>query len=461
MATDYGQLWESALQTIRQKLNNEDEFNNWFRPVVYESFSTSDHVLVLKVPSASHNEYIEKNHLRLLAEVLIPIFGKKVRLIYRIMVDQQNNQSVTEAQENELVQARKNASQKQSNLPPIDAQLDPRMNFGSFIEGDSNKFSRTVAINIAEHPKTNKFNPMFVFGPSGCGKTHLINAIGMRAKDIYPNLRVLYVSARTFQQQFTTATTQNKVNDFIAFYQTIDMLIVDDIQEWISVEKTQLAFFHIFDFLFRQQKRIILSSDRSPAQLRGMHERLITRFAWGVTTEVEKPNVQLCKDILKSKVSRDGLTISDEVLEYIATTVNGSVRELQGVINSLMAYSIVADTDIDMRLTEKVVKRIIHISDEPVNLDHIFDAVCEHCHVTPQDINGKSRKKEFTQARQIAMYLASRHTTLTSPRIGILIGGRDHTTVLHSCRKIEKEIKKNQDLKLLVDKIEKEIKERR
>lgn len=461
MATDYGQLWENALQTIRQELGNEDEFNNWFRPIVFESFSPSDHVLVLKVPSASHNEYIEKNHLRLLAKVLIPIFSKKVKLIYRIMVDQQNNQSVTEAQENELVQARKNASQKQSNLPPIDAQLDPRMNFGNFIEGDSNKFSRTVAINIAEHPKTNKFNPMFVFGPSGCGKTHLINAIGMRAKDHFPNLRVLYVSARTFQQQFTTATTQNKVNDFIAFYQSIDLLIVDDIQEWISVEKTQLAFFHIFDFLFRQQKRIILSSDRSPAQLRGMHERLITRFAWGVTTEVDKPNVQLCKDILKSKVSRDGLTISDEVLEYIATTVNGSVRELQGVINSLMAYSIVANTDIDMRLTEKVVKRIIHISDEPVNLDNIFDAVCEHCHVTPQDINGKSRKKEFTQARQIAMYLASRHTTLTSPRIGILIGGRDHTTVLHSCRKIEKELKKNQDLKLLVDKIEKEIKERR
>lgn len=461
MATDYGQLWESALQTIRQELNNEEEFNNWFRPIVFESFSTSEHVLVLKVPSASHNEYIEKNHLRLLAKVLIPIFGKQVKLIYRIMVDQQNNQSVVEAQENELIQARKNASKKQSNLPPIDAQLDPRMNFGNFIEGDSNKFSRTVAINIAEHPKTNKFNPMFVFGPSGCGKTHLINAIGMRAKELYPNLRVLYVSARTFQQQFTTATTQNKVNDFIAFYQTIDMLIVDDIQEWTSVEKTQLAFFHIFDFLFRQQKRIILSSDRSPAQLRGMHERLITRFAWGVTTEVEKPNVQLCKDILKSKVSRDGLTISDEVLEYIATTVNGSVRELQGVINSLMAYSIVANTDIDMRLTEKVVKRIIHISDEPVNLDNIFDAVCEHCHVTPQDINGKSRKKEFTQARQIAMYLASRHTTLTSPRIGILIGGRDHTTVLHSCKKIEKELKKNQDLKLLVDKIEKEIKERR
>ncbi len=461
MANDYKQLWESALQTIQAELDNENEYNDWFRPIVFESFSPSEHKLVLQVPSASHSEYLEKKHLRLLAKALLPLFGKGLKLNYRIMVDRQNNQSVIEAQENEMIQARKNASQKQSKLPPIDPQLDPRMNFGNFIEGESNKFSRTIAVNIAEHPKTNKFNPMFVFGPSGCGKTHLINAIGLRSKELYPNLRVLYVSARTFQQQYTTATTQNTVNDFIAFYQTIDVLIVDDIQEWTTAEKTQLAFFHIFDFLFRQQKRIILSSDRSPAQLRGMHERLITRFAWGVTTEVEKPNVQLCMDILKSKVNRDGLTIADDVLQYIAETVNGSVRELQGVINSLMAYSIVSNTEIDMHLTEKVVKRVVHIADEPVNIDIIVDAVCEFCRVTPQDINGKSRKKEYTQARQIVMFIASKQTNMPASRIGRLIGGRDHSTVIHSCRKIEKELANNEELQTLVENINKVIKERR
>lgn len=461
MATDYGQLWESALKTIRQELNNEDEFSNWFRPIVFESYSASDKQLLLKMPSASHSEYIDKNHIKLLGKVLIPLFGKGLRLSYRIMVDRQNNQSVVEEQDNELVQARKNASSKQSKLPPVDPQLDPRLNFGNFIEGESNRFSHTVALSIAEHPKNNKFNPMFIFGPSGCGKTHLINAVGLRAKELYPNLRVLYVSARTFQQQYTTATTQNKVNDFIAFYQTIDMLIVDDIQEWTTAEKTQLAFFHIFDYLFRQQKRIILSSDRSPAQLRGMHERLITRFAWGVTTEVEKPNVQLCMDILKSKVNRDGLTISEDVLKYIASTVNGSVRELQGVVNSLMAYSIVANTEIDMRLAEKVVRRIVHITDEPMNLDLIVDVVCEACSVTAQDINGKSRKKEYTQARQIVMYLASKHTNMPASRVGRLIGGRDHSTVIHSCRKIEVELTKNDTLKELVSNIEKELKARR
>lgn len=461
MAADYKQLWESALQTIRQELRNEDEFNNWFRPVVFESFDPKKLLLLLQVPTASYCEYLEKNHITLLAKVLVPLFGKGMRMSYRIMVDQQNNQSVVEAQENELVQARKNASQKQSNLPPVDAQLDSRMNFGNYIEGESNKLSRTVALSIAEHPKSSKFNPMFIFGPSGCGKTHLINAIGLRAKELYPNLRVLYVSARTFQQQYTTATTKNTVNDFIAFYQTIDMLIVDDIQEWMTAEKTQLAFFHIFDFLFRQQKRIILSSDRSPAQLRGMHERLITRFAWGVTTEVEKPNVQLCMDILKNKVNNDGLSINDDVLMYIASTVNGSVRELQGVINSLMAYSIVANREIDIKLAESVVKRIVHVTDEPINIDLIVDTVCEHCHVSPQDVNGKSRKKDFTRARQIAMYLASNMTSMPAQRIGNLIGGRDHSTVIHSCKRIQKDLKTDNELRELIDIIEKEIKARR
>lgn len=461
MAVNYKEQWENALQAIRLELQDENEFSNWFRPIVFESYTANEHLLMLQVPSAAYSEHIEKQHIRLLGKVLIPMFGKGLKLKYRIMVDRQNNKSVVEEQENEMVQARKNASQKQSGLPPIDPQLDLRMNFGNFIEGESNKFSRTIAVNIAEHPKTNKFNPMFVFGPSGCGKTHLINAIGLRSKELYPNLRVLYVSARTFQQQYTTATTQNTVNDFIAFYQTIDVLIVDDIQEWTTAEKTQLAFFHIFDFLFRQQKRIILSSDRSPAQLRGMHERLITRFAWGVTTEVEKPNVRLCMDILKSKVKRDGLTIADDVLEYIATTVNGSVRELQGVINSLMAYSIVSNTDIDMRLTEKVVKRVVHVSDEPMNIDIIVDTVCEACKVTPQDINGKSKKKEYALARQIVMYLASKLTNMPVSRIGRLIGGRDHSTVIHSCKKIEKQIVKDDSLKLMLENIEKELKAKR
>lgn len=459
--TNGKELWDSALLQIRQSLASEEKESefNWFSNIGFESFEND--CLLLQVPSDNHINYIEKNHLKLMAKVLIPLFGKNVHLKYRILVDKANNQTVVEDSNTEMVKER--GSNRPTKLPPIDSQLDPHLNFRNYIEGDSNKLSRSVGVSIAEHPKSTKFNPMFIYGASGVGKTHLINAIGLRAKELYPNLRVLYVSARTFQQQYTTAVPQNTVNDFIAFYQTIDVLIVDDIQEWTAVEGTQKTFFHIFDYLFRHGKRIILSSDRSPAQLKGMHERLITRFACGVTTEVEKPNTKLCMDILVSKIGRDGLadSIPQEVIEYIAETVNGSVRDLQGVVNSLMVYSIMDDTDIDLKLAEKIVRRVVRVSDEPLTLDLISDTVCESLGVTHQDINGKSRKKEIVQGRQIVMYLAQKMTKMPASRIGRLIGGRDHSTVLHSCKKIEAEMQKNKNLRQTVDKIEKELKKRK
>lgn len=432
-----------------------EEYQKWFLPLKYESYDKQEEKLTITVPSAAYSEYIEKNHLRLLGSTLIPLYGKRLRMVYHITVDRQNNQSVVEEQGQEMVNARRNASQKNSELPDVDPQLDMNLNFRNYIEGETNKLSRSVGLHIAEHPRNTKFNPMFVYGASGVGKTHLVNAIGVRAKELYPNLRVLYVSARIFQQQYTTAVQQNSVNDFIAFYQTLDMLIVDDVQEWATVAATQNTFFHIFDFLFRHQKRILLVSDRSPAQLRGMHERLITRFACGVTIEIEKPNVQLCVDILQSKIRRDGLggVIPQDVVEYVAQTVKGSVRDLEGVINSLMVYSIVDNADIDLKLAEKIVRRLINISDAPVTLDYIVDTVCEFTNVTHQDINGKSRKKDFVMARQIVMYLAQTMTNIPATRVGRLIGGRDHSTVLHSCRKIEKGMKDDDSLKTLVENI--------
>lgn len=455
MAVDYAKQWDKVLQLIHAELNDEDLFNKWFRPVVFESFDPERVLLTLQIPSRTYSQYIEQNHLPLYGKAVVGCFGKKVRLQYRVQIDAQNNQSVVEEQEPEMVPARKNA--KQSDL---DAQLDPTLNFKNYIEGESNKLCRSVGMSIAEHPKTTKFNPMFVFGSSGVGKTHLINAIGVRAKEIYPSLRVLYVTARVFQQQYTTAVTQNAVNDFIAFYQTLDVLIVDDIQEWTSSPKTQETFFHIFDYLFRRQKRIILASDRAPVELKGMHERLITRFACGVTCEVERPNVKLCVDILKSKISRDGLSIPDDVITYIAQTANGSVRELQGIINSLMVFSIVDNSEIDMKLAERIVKRVVHISTEPITMDHIIDTVCEHLNVSAQDVNGKSRKKEYTLARQIIMYLAQKLTNNPAVRIGRLLGGRDHSTVIHGCRKIEKQISADKELKKLIADLEKEIKKK-
>ena len=282
---------------------------------------------------------------------------------------------------------------------------------------------------------------MFVFGPSGCGKTHLINAIGVRIKKLYPQKRVLYVSARLFQVQYTNAVRFNTLNDFINFYQTIDVLIVDDIQEWMTSPRTQDTFFHIFDHLFRTGKRVILACDRPPVDLQGMNERLITRFSCGLIAELERPNEQLCLDILNAKILHDGLDIPEDVVRYIAHTANGSVRDLEGVVNSLMAYSIVYNRSIDMQLAESLVKRSVKVDNNPLTIDEILEKVCQHYHVAPEDVSGKSRKRDFVVARQVSMYLAQKHTKMPASRIGKLIAGRDHSTVLHSCEKVEERMK--------------------
>lgn len=440
-------LWEQCLQLIRDNVT-EQQFATWFKPITFEAFDAATNILLVQVPSPFVYEYLEENYVDLLSKVLTRIYGKGVQLKYRIVTDKAHNltqdiQSETvDNVETQLPTNRANQSPTPLDvaLQEIDPQLDLHKSFSNYIEGDSNKLPRSIGLSIAEHPNTTQFNPMFIYGPSGCGKTHLINAIGLRIKQLYPQKRVLYISARLFQVQYTNSVLNNTTNDFINFYQTIDVLIVDDIQEWMTATKTQDTFFHIFNHLFKNGKRIILASDRPPVELKGMNERLLTRFACGLIAELEKPNVQLCVDILNSKIKRDGLNIPDDVVQFIAQTANGSVRDLQGVINSLLAYSVVYNSNIDMRLAERVIKRSVKIDDEPLTLDEIIDKVCSHFNVTVNAVNSRSRKQEIVLARQVSMYLAQKHTKMPASRIGKLVGGRDHSTVLHSCSQIEKRL---------------------
>ena len=263
----------------------------------------------------------------------------------------------------------------------------------------------------------------------------------MRCKEIYPAKRVLYVSARLFQVQFTDSVRHNTTNDFINFYQSIDVLIVDDIQEWMNSPKTLDTFFHIFDHLFRIGKQIILASDRPPVDLQGVKDRLLTRFACGLIAELEKPNMQLCVDILNAKCRRDGLKIPADVIQYIAETANGSVRDLEGVINSLIAYSIVYNTNVDMRLAERIIKRAVKVDNHPLTVDDILEKVCRHYNVDLHQVSSRSRKREIVQVRQVSMYLAQKYTKMPAGRIGQLIGNRDHSTVIHSCNTIEQRLK--------------------
>lgn len=443
--------WDNALALIRENVSQQ-QYDTWFRPIVFESFDESKKTLLVQVPSPFVYEYLEENYVDLLIKVLHRTFCEGIRLNYRVVTDKEHKLSQDIESDPADIKEQPRSCANQSPTPldaaqpqQIDPQLNPHLSFANYIEGASNKLPRSVGQSIAEHPNTTQFNPMFIYGPSGCGKTHLVNAIGLRTKQLYPQKRVLYISARLFQVQYTNAVLQNSTNDFIRFYQTIDMLIVDDIQEWISAPKTQDTFFHIFDHLFRNGKRIILASDRPPVDLKGMPERLLTRFSCGLIAELEKPNTQLCVDILENKIRKDGLHIPRDVIEFISQTANGSVRDLQGVINSLMAYSIVYNSNIDMRLAERVIKRAVKIDDKPLTVDEIIETVCNHFNVSPSAVGGKSRKRDFVVARQVSMYLAQKYTKMPASRIGKLVGNRDHSTVIHSCTQVENRLKVDKD----------------
>ena len=451
MNNSHQALWDNCLQLIQANVT-EQQFKTWFAPIVFESYSETEHTLLVQLPSRYVFEYLEQYYVGLLSKVLARVFGTEVKLSYRIVevkgsrhdvvteVESEGPNSIEEPQPSSRVN--KSPTTLDSVTPQqLNPQLDPKKTFQNYIEGDSNKLPRTVGLSIAEHPGKTTFNPFFIYGPSGCGKTHLINAIGVRCKETYHQKRVLYVSARLFQVQFTDSVRHNTTNDFINFYQSIDVLIVDDIQEWMNSPKTLDTFFHIFNHLFRCGKQIILASDRPPVDLQGMKDRLLTRFACGLIAELEKPNVQLCVDILNAKCKRDGLKIPADVIQFIAETANGSVRDLEGVVNSLMAYSIVYNSNIDMRLAERVIKRAVKVDNHPLTIDDIMEKVCHHYGVSQQSAFGKSRKRDYVQVRQVSMYLAQKYTKMPASRIGQLIGGRDHSTVIHSCNTIEQRLK--------------------
>ena len=466
MQKSHKALWDDCLRKIRQNVT-EQIYKTWFEPIVFESYDEQQKTVLVQVPSQYVYEYLEQYYVRLLAWALNTSFNDNVKLTYRLVVDSENGKMVqVEGDRPSSIDSPEPATRANQSPTVLDAampqqlnpQLDPKKTFENFIEGDSNKLPRTVGITIAEHPGKSTFNPFFVFGPSGCGKTHLINAIGVECKRLFPKRRVLYVSARLFQVQFTDASRQNTVNDFISFYQTIDVLIIDDVQEWATAERTVSTFFHIFDHLFRLGKQIILASDRPPVDLNWLKDRMLTRFSCGLIAELEKPNEQLCIDILNAKCRRDGLKIPADVIQYIAHTANGSVRDLEGVVNSLMAYSIVYNSAIDMHLAERIIKRAVKIDNHPLTIDDILETVCNHFGVSQQNVFSKSRKRQLVQVRQISMYLAQKYTKMPAARIGQLIGGRDHSTVLHSCTAVEQRMKVDSSFKDELNSIENSFK---
>lgn len=452
-------LWDKSLEIIKDNVSDK-QYKTWFEPIVPLKYE--DQVLTLGVPSQFFYEIFDSNFPHLMRKVLDRVFGIGTQLRYQVTTDKQNNLTQTVEASMPPTQGKAQKSTINENKVPttekiisdLDSHLIPNYRFENFLKGDSNEFSRTVAENVAQNP-AKTFNPLFIYGPSGVGKTHLINAIGTRIKELYPQKRVLYISAHLFQVQYTDSVRTNHFNDFIAFYQTIDCLIIDDIQEIAGNAKTQNTFFHIFNHLHQNGKQLILSSDKAPVDMQGMEDRLLTRFKWGLIAELSKPDVELRRNILKKKVSKDGLLIPNEVIDFIAENVSESVRELEGIINSLLAQSILFKREIDVDFTKMVVKRVIkQVENKPLTIEEIVSKVCKHFGLDESVIFAKTRKKDVVQARQIAMYLAKKHTDQTISRIGKMIGNKDHATVIHSINQIKDILDINKPFEAELKKIE-------
>ena len=450
---DINKYWQNCLDIVRDNLS-ESAFRTWFKPIVPLSFENN--VLTLQIPSQFFFEYIEENYIDLLGKALMRIFGTQVQLEYKVLVDSANKVATTIPSNNISEPANVVVSpyDNRVQLPELDPQLNPMCTFQTFVEGESNKLARTAGISIAENPGKTIFNPLFVYGGSGVGKTHLANAIGNHVKRTNPQKRVLYVPANTFELQYTNAVLTNKRNDFINFYQTIDVLIVDDIQGFAGKAGTQDTFFHIFNHLHQMGKQLIFTSDQSPVAIKDIDQRLITRFKWGLTAEITKPDFQLRKDILRSKIHKDGLEISDEVVEFIANNVKENIRDLEGVLVSLMATSTISNKEIDVQLAEQVVSRIVDVSQNEITIDRIANTVCQYLKIETSSIYSKSRKREIALARQISMYLNKRYTDRSLSYIGDSLGKRDHATVLHACKTISETMEYDSVLRQQVKEIE-------
>ncbi len=445
--------WGSCLEILKDNLSGS-AYRTWFAPIVPLEFA--DGVLALQVSSQYVVEYIEENYIDLLKKTIFRVCGVGTRLEYRVLIAGAGSTIPSQGvMRDELCAMSFEVAQPAAPVvSDFDSQLNPRYTFLSFIDGESNRLARAAGLTIAGNPGKTVFNPLFIYGGSGVGKTHLVNAIGNEIRQAFPTKRVLYVSANTFQVQYMDAVVHNNVNDFMHFYQTIDVLIVDDIQYWADKKGTQDAFFFIFNHLHQIGKQLILTSDRSPLDLKGLNERLITRFKWGLTAELRRPDFQLRKDILKSSIYRDGLEIPEAVVDYIAENVRENVRDLEGVLASLLAYSTLTNAQINMTLADEVVSRSVRTQTTEMTLENIASAVCEHFEVSEKMLLSKSRKKEIALARQVAMYIAKKMTDKPLVEIGLNLGNRNHATVLHAIKTVNDQMEYDAMLRRSVHQIE-------
>lgn len=473
MVKDHIEAWNECIGIIKDNVPKVS-FRTWFEPIV--PLNLKDNVLTIQVPSTFFYEFLEEQYIDLLRKSLTKVIGPEVKLEYNVVMGDNGN-----SKQPYTVKIPATDSSKMRNKPvqvpiekdsagitnpfiipglkkmQVDPQLNPDNSFDNFVEGECNRLARSAGYAVANQPGGTAFNPLFIYGASGLGKTHLAMAVGHEVKKKFADKIVLYVNANKFITQYTEAVRKNNRNDFVHFYQMIDVLIVDDVHEFAN-KNTQDIFFHLFNQLHQGGKQLVLTSDKAPVELEGLEERLLSRFKWGLAADLQEPDFKTRIEILKRKTYQDGITITDEVLEYIASHITNNIRELEGALISLLAQSTLNRKEITMELAKQMIDKLVKNSKREISIDYIQKVVCNYFSMTVDKLNSKTRKREVVQARQIAMFFAKNMTKSSLASIGSNIGGKDHATVLHACKTVNNLMDTDKRFRLYIEEIEKKLK---
>ena len=468
-------VWNGCLKVIKDNVPSIS-YRTWFEPIV--PLKLENNILTIQVPSPFFYEYLEEQYIDILRKVIRKELGEDAKLEYSVVM--QNN--VYTNSKPYTVRFPANNSKEIKNKPvsiPIDPEevtirnpfvipgikklnIDPRLNiaysFNNFVEGDCNRLARSAGCAVANNPGGTAFNPLLIYGDSGLGKTHLGQAIGIEVKQKFGDKTVLYVNANKFQTQFVDSIRNNNKNDFLHFYQMIDVLIIDDVHEFAGKEKTQDIFFHIFNHLHQSGKQLVLTSDKPPVELLGLEQRLLSRFKWGLSADLQSPDFETRIAILNKKIYNDGIDIPEDVVEYIATHITDNIRELEGALISLLAQSTLNKKEINLDLAREMIDKLIKNTKREISIDYIQKIVCNYFNVGVEQLQSRTRKREIVQARQVAMFFSKSLTKASLANIGTQIGGKDHATVLHACKTVNNLMETDKRFRLQVDEIEKKLK---
>ncbi len=446
-------VWNNCLSFIKDNIQPQ-AYKTWFEPIA--AVKLTDNALSIQVPSKFFYEWLEEHYVKILKVALTKELGDTAKLVYVIKMENSygnkqpfteripsSNRGVLKSQDVDIPLQNKNPELKNPFVIPgirnvkIESQLNPNYNFENFLEGDSNRLARNAGLAVANKPGGTSFNPLLIFGGVGLGKTHLAHAIGVDIKDKYPEKTVLYISAEKFTQQYIDSVKKNNRNDFIHFYQIIDVLIIDDVQFLSGKSGTQDVFFHIFNHLHQNGKQVILTSDKAPVDMQDIEQRLLSRFKWGLSAELQTPDFETRVSILKNKLYRDGVDMHDDIIEYVAKHIKTNVRELEGAIISLIAQSSFNKKEITVSLAKEIVEKFVKNTKREVSIDYIQKVVSDYFQMDVSTLQSKTRKRHIVQARQLAMFFAKKFTKASLASIGSQIGKRDHATVLHACKTVD------------------------